>query len=139
MSWLVTAVVVTGVVSAEGQRRAGKAQQYELERQAEEEKVAAEGRELQRRQQLNKVLSQSIVGQSMSGIAGEGTPESIALESAKNVSVSEGMESLSDRLRQAQLKRQAKQAKAQGRLAAASTLLSTTTSAAMIGGGGGDK
>jgi hypothetical protein len=61
-----------------------------LNRQAEEEKIAAEGRELQRKQELNRVLAANNVSQSMSGITGEGTPASIALESAKQIGSSEG-------------------------------------------------
>jgi len=131
--WLVTAVVVTGVISAKGQMDAAKAQQYELERQAEEEKISAEGRELQRRQQLNKVLAANVVGQATSGIAGEGTPSSIALESAKQASISEGIEGLSARLKQSQLRRQARNVAAQGKRQAASTLLTTGTKAAQLG------
>ena len=59
----------------------------------------------------------------MSGIKAEGTPASIALESAENVSLSEGMTKLSDRLAQAQLIRQGKAARKASQFAAASTLL----------------
>jgi len=136
MSWVITAAVATGigtVVSVKGQLDTAKAQQYELEAQADQERVASESRELQRRQQLNKALAANVVGQSMSGIAGEGTPQSIALESAKQVSISEGVESLSDRLRQAQLKRQASNVRGAGKLAAASTLLKGAQTAAQMG------
>lgn len=121
---LVIAAAATAV-QAYGHYQAGKSQQYELERQAEEEKIAAQSRELQRRQQLNKVLSANIVGQATSGITGDGTPQSIALESAKQASISEGVMNLSDRLQQAQLQRQAKNARRTGKLQAASTLLNT--------------
>jgi len=132
MSFVITAVVVTGLVTAKGQMDAAKAQEYELERQAEQEKISAEGRELQRRQQLNKVLAANVVGQATSGIAGEGTPESIALASAEQASISEGLEGLSSRLRQAQLQRQAKNVASQGKWQAASTLLKTGTKAAKL-------
>lgn len=130
MSWIVTlAVVGTGVISAAQQKKSAKAQEIELEKQAEEERLSAEGRELERRQRLNKALAANVVSMAAGGITGEGTPQSIALESAKQVSLSEGINQLSDRLKQAQLKRQAKNVSATGTTQAASTLLSTATSA----------
>ena len=123
MTWAITAVVVAGAVTAYGQRQSGKIQEQEFERQAEQEKIAAEGRELQRRQQLNKVLAANISAMSDSGMSGEGTPASLSLESAKQASVSEGIESLSDKLKQAQLRRQGKNAAAMGRIQATSTLI----------------
>jgi hypothetical protein len=62
---------------------------------------------------------------STSGLAGEGTPQSIALSAAEKIGMGEGMESLSDQLRQAQLKRAAKNARLTGNIQAASTLLDT--------------
>ena len=59
----------------------------------------------------------------MSGIKAEGTPASIALESAKNVGLSEGMLKLSDRLAQAQLRRQGATASSAAKIGAAGTLL----------------
>ena len=103
--------------------QAGKAQEDALEEQARQEKIAAEGRELQRRQELNKVLASNVVGASMSGMTGEGTPASIALESAKQIGTSEGMIGLSDRLRQAQLRRQGAMARGTANIQATSTLL----------------
>lgn len=133
MSWLITAVVVTGAIAAKGQLDAAEAQEFELERQKDQEKISAEGKELQRRKKLNKVLAANVVGQSTSGISGEGTPSSIALESAKQASISEGIEGLSSRLKQAQLSRQAKQAFKTGQTQASSTLLQTGTRAAKLG------
>ena len=51
------AVGASSALSAYGAIEGGKAQQEALERQAEQEKIAAEGRELERKQQLNKVLA----------------------------------------------------------------------------------
>ena len=119
-----TAIAGSTALSTYGQIEAGKAQQEALERQAEQEKIAAEGRELQRRQELNKVLASNIVGASTSGMTGEGTPASIALESAKAIGTSEGMIGLSDKLRQAQLRRQGAMARGTAGIQAASTLLS---------------
>ena len=67
---------------------------------------------------------------SMSGMTGEGTPASIALESAKQIGTSEGMIGLSDRLRQAQLRRQGAMARGTANIGAASTLLKGTATVA---------
>ena len=123
MTWVITAVAVSTAVTARVQVVAGETQKIELEKQAEEEKLSAEAQELSRRQQLNKVLASNIAGQAASGISGEGTPQSIALASAKQASASEALEGLSARLKQAQLRRQGKGAVRGGRLAATSTLL----------------
>ncbi len=122
-----TAVAGTAALSARGQYVAGKTQELELKRQAEEERLAAQSRELQRREELNRALAANVVGQSMSGISGEGTPASIALASAERASLSEGTIGLSEKLKQAQLRRQAGYAKQAGYMAAGSTLLSGAT------------
>ena len=136
MTWIVTALAVTSAaVSARGQYVAGKTQEIELNRQAEEERMAAQSRELQRREELNRALAANVVGQSMSGISGEGTPASIALASAERASLSEGTIGLSEKLKQAQLRRQAKSAKQTGYLAATSTLLKTGAQSASLASG----
>jgi len=138
MSWVITAIAVTataGAVSARGQYVAGKTQEIELKRQAEEERMAAQSRELQRREELNRALASNVVGQAMSGISGEGTPASIALASAERASLSEGTIGLSEKLKQAQLRRQAKSAKQTGYLAATSTLLKTGAQSASLASG----
>lgn len=121
---IVGAIVASTAVTAVGQRNAGKAQQIEMNRAAEEEKIAAESLELQRRQELNKVLAANNAALAAGGIGIEGTPASIALGSAEQSSLSEGMAGLSSRLKQAQFKRQGSNAKTAGNFAAASTLLS---------------
>ena len=118
------AAVAGTVTSVYGTVEAGKAQQEALERQAEEEKIAAEGRELQRKQELNRVLAANAVSASMSGITGEGTPASISLESAKQIGSSEGMINLSEKLKRAQLRRQGQMARSTANIQATSTLLS---------------
>ncbi len=136
MTWIVTALAVTSAaVSARGQYVAGKTQEIELNRQAEEERMAAQSRELQRREELNRALAANVVGQSMSGISGEGTPASIALASAERASLSEATIGLSEKLKQAQLRRQASSAKQAGYLAATSTLLKTGAQAASLASG----
>ena len=121
---LITASAVGTGISAYGQIEAGKAQEAALKQQAEQERLAAESRELERQQSLNAALAANVVGLGVSGIKAEGTPASIALESAENVSLSEGMTKLSDRLAQAQLIRQGKNARKASQYAAAGTLLS---------------
>lgn len=113
----------TAAVGARAQYVAGKTREIELKQQAKEERMAAQSRELQRREELNRALAANVVGQAMSGISGEGTPASIALASAERAGLSEATIDLSERLRQAALKRQAKSAKQAGYMAAGSTLL----------------
>jgi len=135
MTWLITATVVMGVstgVQVYGQVQAGKAQEDALKEQARQEKIAAEGRELERQQQLSQALAANTVGLAAGSVSMEGTPASIALESAKNIGMSEGMIGMSDKLLQAQLKRQGKNAKSASQLAAASTLLSGVGSMAAM-------
>ena len=130
----VTYQVGGAVLGARSQYVAGKTQEIELERQAEEERMAAQSRELQRREELNRALAANVVGQAMSGISGEGTPASIALASAERASLSEATMDLSERLRQAALKRQAKSATQAGYMAAGSTLLKSGIDLAQTGG-----
>ena len=126
-------LLLTTAITANQQRNAGKAQEIEFERQADEEKISAEGRELERRQKLNDVLSSNIVSLSSSGMSGEGTPQSISLESAKQASLSEGILSLNDRLKQSELKRRGANVRKQGNIQAASTLLTGATQAQRLG------
>ena len=118
---------VSGGVSARASYISGRVQEDEYKRQAEQEKVSAQSRELQRRQELNRALAANVVGFGQMGIAGEGTPASIALASAEQVGISEGALSLTEKLRQAQLRRQGSEAARTGKLQAASTLLQTGT------------
>lgn len=123
---------LSGITKAAAQRSAGKAQEDELQRQAEQERIAAEGRELQRREELNKVLAARQMALASSGLAGEGTPQSIALSAAEKISLGEGMETLSSELKRAQLKRAGKNARITGNIQAASTLLDTGVKTASL-------
>lgn len=134
---ILATVAVSGGVSARGQYVAGKVREQELERQAEQERIAAEGRELQRREELNRALAARQMALATSGIAGEGTPASIALSAAEKIGMGEGLETLSSQLKQAQMRRAGRESAKIGKLQAASTLLSTATQAAMLGSGGG--
>ena len=125
-------LAITGITKASAQRSAGKAQEDELQRQAEQERIAAEGRELQRREELNKALAARQMALATSGLAGEGTPQSIALSAAEKISWGEGMETLRSELKRAQLKRAGKNARITGNIQAASTLLDTGVKAASL-------
>lgn len=133
MSFVITSVVVTVAAtaySAYQSREAGKQQQYNIERQAEQERLSAEDQEIQRRDRLNKVLSANIASAAAAGTLGEGSQQSIAIGAAKRVASSEGAESLSERMRQDLLRREGKAAKTAGNVQAASTLLSGASQAA---------
>ena len=123
-------------VSTYGQIQAGKAAEEQAIEQARQEKIAAEGRELQRRQELNKVLASNVVGASMSGMTGEGTPASIALESAKAIGTSESMIGLSEKLKRRQLKMRGKMAKQTGYLNALSSGLNLAMGSGLMSAGG---
>ena len=121
-----------GGVSAYGQVQAGKAQKVALKEQAKQEELAAESQELARRQELNRALAANVAALSTAGISGEGTPASLALESARQAGLSEMTIDLSEKLRRASLERQAKAATQTAGLAAASTLLSGGVKAAQL-------
>lgn len=129
---LIAAVVASGITSAAAARSQGKYQESELKRQAEQERIAAEGAELQRREELNKALAARQMALADSGIAGEGTPQSIALSAAEKIGMGEGLETLSSQLKQAQMRRAGKNARLTGNIQAASTLLNTGVKAAML-------
>jgi hypothetical protein len=110
-------------LTVHGQLSAGKQQEADMKQRAEEERIAAEGAELQRQQKLNKALAANAVGLAASGIKAEGTPASIALDSAENISLSEGSMKLSSRLKQAQMVRAGGNARSASKIQAAGTLL----------------
>jgi hypothetical protein len=122
----------SAAVSAYGQVQAGKAQKVALKEQAKQEELAAESQELARRQELNRALAANVAALSTAGISGEGTPASLALESAKQAGLSEMTIDLSERLRRASLERQARSATQIAGLTAASTLLSGGLKAAQL-------
>ena len=118
--------------SVYGQVQSGKAQEMALKEQAKQEELQAQSQELQRRQELNRALAANAAALSTAGISGEGTPASLAVASAKQVGLSEATIDVSENLRQAALKRQAKQATQTAGLAAASTLLQSGVQAAQL-------
>lgn len=131
-------VAVAGAaVSAHGQQQQAKAQEIELEQQAEQEHVQAQGEELKRRRMINRIQAANIVNQFASGITSEGTPESIAMASQKDIALSESQESLSQRLREASLRRQGKNIRSAANIQAGATLLKGAGSAMSSGAFGG--
>lgn len=130
MAIVAAIIAVAGAaVTAESQRRQAKAQEIEMEVQQEQETLAAQGEELDRRRQLNRILASNIVGQFASGITGEGTPESIALSNVKTAALSESQMQLSQRLREQQLKFQRENLRSASRMQQGATLLKGATQA----------
>lgn len=133
MAWqLYAAIAASTAVQAYGQYQTGKAQEAAMKRQAEEERLRAKTEELARREELNKQIAANTLAMAMSGVKAEGTPASIALKSAKMIGESESAISLSERLKQNRILREAEAAKFAGTVGAASTLLKGGESAAMV-------
>ena len=128
MAFAIVAAVATIAGTATnvyGSIQAGKAAEDAAKEQARQEKIQAESEELARREELNKQLAAQNAAMAASGVATEGTPASIALDSAKTISQSEGMISLSGKLARAQTIRSGQAAKAAGYTQGISTLLSS--------------
>ncbi len=126
MAFVIAAAVIAGTAtSVYGSIQAGKAAEDAAKEQARQEKIQAESEELARREELNRQLAAQNVALAAGGIGMEGTPASIALESAKSISQSEGMISLSGKLARAQTIRSGQAAKAAGYIKGISTLLSS--------------
>jgi hypothetical protein len=113
--------------SVYGQVEAGKAQEEQAAIRARQEKMAAEARELQRRQELNKVLAANAVSMAAGGVSGV-TPESIALQTSKEIGASEQVISVSEKLKRAQIKRQGAMDRGTANIQATSTLLKSMPS-----------
>ena len=133
MSFAIVAAVATiagTATSVYGSVQAGKAAEDAAKEQARQEKIQAESEELARREELNKQLAAQNAAMAASGVATEGTPASIALDSAKTISQSEGMISLSGKLARAQTVRAGKTAKSAAYTKAVGTLLSNSAATA---------
>ena len=97
MSYYVAGAFIIGTLyTADQQKESAKQEEYNLEHQAEQEKLQSVDEEVVRRKRLNKILSASIASTSTT-VGGIGTPESLALSNAKTASFSEGAESVSAR------------------------------------------
>jgi len=128
MSFIVTAslIAVSTAVNVYGMQEGAKAEQESMKRRAEEEKIAAQARALERQQELGRVLAANNASMAADGQSGEGTPASIALTSAKNIGSSEQTLALSSRLRQAQMRRQGSLARTNANLSSLSTVASSS-------------
>ena len=113
-------------VNVYGQQEGAKAEQESMKRRAEEEKIAAQARALERQQELGRVLAANNASMAADGQSGEGTPASIALTSAKNIGSSEQTLALSSRLRQAQMRRQGSLARTNANLSSLSSVASSS-------------
>ena len=135
MSFIITAIAVSTAVNVYGQQEGAKAEQDSMKRRAEEEKIAAQARALERQQELGRVLAANNASMAADGQSGEGTPASIALTSAKNIGSSEQTLALSSRLRQAQMRRQGSLARTNANLSSLSSIAGSAVSIARLGGG----
>jgi|TARA_R110000744_G_scaffold72828_2_gene146040 hypothetical protein len=137
MSFIVTAslIAVSTAVNVYGMQEGAKAEQESMKRRAEEEKIAAQARALERQQELGRVLAANNASMAADGQSGEGTPASIALTSAKNIGSSEQTLALSSRLRQAQMRRQGSLARTNANLSSLSSIAGSAVSIARLGGG----
>ncbi len=122
--------VASGVVQAKGQREEGKAQEAELKRSAEQEKLAAVDREGQRRRRLNRVLGQTIAETGARGVKFEGSPSAIAAAEIRQAGLAEQGAKVTDLSRIAQLKRAGRGARIRGKTQSTATLLTTAAQAA---------
>lgn len=125
--------VAAGALQADTQMKAAEAQQIQLEQQAEQEKFAARDKELERRRRTNRALAQNVVGQASSGIAGEGSPQTLALSAARQRSLTEGGGAMAQRMRERMLQQKGRSAVSLGRAQAGATLLQSGASAAKAG------
>lgn len=137
-TWLIGMMVASTGLQVMGAVQQGRAQKAAYEREAEMKRIEAEGAELERQQALGRALAANAVAAGMSGIKMEGTPASIALETAKTASLESGMAGLTSRLQQAQLRRQGANAARAGNIAGLGSLLSGATQIGMATGGYGN-
>ena len=134
MSFVIIGTVMAVSTAAQmyGQIQTGKMQQDEYKKQAEEAELAAKNESLMRMEELNRNLAANNVSLAAGGMKIEGTPSSIAMESAKKIGSSEAMESLSSKLKIAAMKRAGKNARATANIQATSTLLNNVTNFATL-------
>lgn len=114
-----------GILQARQQRAQGKAQEAELKRQAETEKLASIDREGQRRRRLNLILGTTIAETGARGIKFEGSPQAVARAEIGQAGLAIEGAKVSDLTRIAQLKRAGRGARIRGSQKAAGTLLTT--------------
>ena len=86
-----TLMILAATTAAYGQYQAGKATQYEYRRQAEQEKLSARDREIERRNRLLGALASRTVAAAAGGATLEGSPSALIARDVKEY----GLESLS--------------------------------------------
>ena len=119
-----------GIRQSQLQKAAGKSQQANLNRQAEQEKIAAIDREGQRRRRLNQILGTTITETGAKGIAFEGSPQAVATAEIEQAELAEAGAKVSDLSKISQLRRTGKAAKRAGKNLSEMTLLSTAAQTA---------
>jgi uncharacterized membrane protein YebE (DUF533 family) len=134
----------SSAVAAYGSYQSGKAQQYEYQRQAEQEKLSARDREIERRNRLLKALSQRTVAAASSGAALEGTPSALINRDFREYSLESLSAQASSASTQAGLRAAGTNAKRIGTINAVSNIIDFASSVTQIrmnkpkptGGGG---
>lgn len=126
--FIVAATVASTAVATYGQVQAGKAADEAAKIAAREAELEAQTEALGRMQELNRTLAANQASMAASGVSG-GTPESIALESAKQIGASEQVIGLTSKLKQAAMIRQGQAAKASAYTSALSTAIKGGTAA----------
>ena len=121
------------VKEARTQKREGARTQQELNRQAEQEKIAATDREGQRRRRLNQILGTTIAETGARGLEFEGSPQAVATAEIEQAQLEESGTKVADLSRISQLRRAGKAAKIRGKNAARGTLLSAAADASVAG------
>ncbi len=125
---LIASTVVTGVAGvrqAQAFEAQGKADQAELDRQAELERIGAKDRSIERRRRLNTVLAGQIARTGAAGITFEGTPAAVAKGDVLQFELEEAGAKFSELERISQLRRGGLAARRRGKQLKRATLLQT--------------
>ena len=116
---------VAGVRQGQAFEAQGKAEQADLNRQAELERLGAKDRSIERRRRLNTVLAGQIARTGAAGITFEGTPAAVAKGDVQQFELEEAGAKFSDLERISQLRRAGSAARRRGKQAKRTTLLQT--------------
>lgn len=119
-------------VAAYGSYEAGKAQQYEYKRQAEQEKLSARDREIERRGRLLKALSQRTVAAASGGAALEGSPTALINRDFREYSLESQSSAATSASNQAGLRAAGSNARRLGTINAVGNLLDFGQTAAQL-------
>lgn len=122
---MIAATAASGAMTAVSARNAGKAQQIELNQAAIQEQDAARESELDRRSRLVRALSSQVTTRAAQGIEMSGSARAIALSDASEADLGLMTDRVNVGRRTTSLRRQGRQAAAQGRIGAASSILDT--------------